>query len=181
MAQNKVTRGVFNPDTPNCRPTAKGDKRIPKRDEFMPDWSIQDMELYQKGLKDGKEDLIVSACIKRKEGKTISHISKDLRRPYETVRGWLVRGRERGLHNLADRKSTGRPLILNGDICETIRDHLSKSPSKFGFTRKLWQCNMVQKTIRERFSAYVSDDTVRRNMRRIRYSYHKLIGVVPYL
>ena len=174
VAQNKVTREVFNPDMPDCRPTAKGDRRIPKRDEFMPDWSIQDMELYQKGLKDGKEDLIVSACIKRKEGETISRISTDLRRPYETVRGWLVRGRERGLYNLADRKSTGRPPILNGDISETVRDCLSKSPLGFGFNRKLWQCNMIQKIIHEKFSVYACDDAVRRLMRHIRYSYHKL-------
>ena len=92
------TNEVFNRDTPakGPRPTAKGKERIQKGEEFMPEWSIAQMDERADGLKDGKESIVLSACVKRKEYKTIAKIAVELRRKPDTVRGWLARGEGEG-------------------------------------------------------------------------------------
>lgn len=155
------------------KPTAKGKERIQKGEEFMPSWSITEMEECLKDLVDCKERSIVLVCIKRKEGKTIKDIALDLRKPPGTVRNWLARGRERGLYDLADHKSPGRPPILDDSMVEKIHGWMSKSPKEFGYARKRWQCRMVQEQIRKGLGPECSDDTVRRIMHRIRFSFRK--------
>ena len=114
-AQEVGTDGVFNRDTPakGPRPTARGKERIQRGEDFMPEWTIARMDEYRKGLKDGKEKTVLLACIKRKEYKTIARIAKEMRRKPDTVRGWLARGRERGLYDLADHAPPGRVPILD--------------------------------------------------------------------
>ena len=168
--------GVFNRGTldhKSPRPTAKGKERIQKGKEFMPDWSITDMEEYLDGLPDGKERNIVLACIKRKERKTIKDIAHDLRKPPGTIRDWLARGRERGLYDLADRKPGGRSPILNDSMVETVREWISKPTKEFGYARKRWQRGMIHEQIRKRFGIECSSDTVRRIIHHIRYSFRK--------
>ena len=68
-----------------------------------PDWSIVEMYGCMKGLINDKAKIVLSACTKRKESKTISKIAEDLRKKPDTVRGWPARERG-GLHDLADHK-----------------------------------------------------------------------------
>ncbi len=155
------------------RPTAKGEDRIQRRDGFMPDWTIPQMEEYVAGLKDGKERDVVLACIKRKESKTIIRIAGEMRRRPDTVRGWLAKGRERGLYGLADRKPPGRAPALDHAMAETIRGWMSKSPGDFGYERRRWQCRMVRDMIRKELGVSCSGDTVRRMMHRMGFSFRK--------
>ena len=109
-AQKNNTEDVFNRDKSKDGPrhTAKGEERIQKGDKFMPECTIEEMEERMANLKEGKEKIVLLACIKRKESKTIDAIAKELHRRPGTVRGWLVRGRERGLNDLDDHKPPGR-------------------------------------------------------------------------
>lgn len=174
-AQGKDAAGVFNRGTPagGPRPTARGEDRIQKGKGFMPDWTIPRMEEYMAGLKDGKERDVVLACIKRKESKTISRIAGEMRRPPDTVRGWLARGRERGLYGLADRKPPGKAPALDDTVVEAIRGWMSKSPQDFGYKRRRWQCRMVRDMIRRELDISCSGDTVRRIMHRMGFSLRK--------
>ena len=155
------------------RPTARGEDRIQRGDGFMPDWTIPQMEGHMAGLKDGKEKTVVLACIKRKESKTIAKIADDLRKPPDTVRGWLARGRERGLYGLADRKPPGNAPALDDTMAETIRGWMSRSPREFGYKRRRWQCRMVRDMIRRELGIPCSGDTVRRMMHRMGFSFRK--------
>ena len=87
----------------------------------MPEWTIAQMDERMDNLKDGKEKTVLSACIKRKEYKTIAQIAVELRRKPGTVRGWPARGRDRGLYDLADHAPPGRVPILDQAKLETIR------------------------------------------------------------
>ena len=169
------TDGVFNRDTPakGPRPTAKGKERIQRGEDFMPEWTIAQMDERRKGLKDGKEDIVLSACIKRKEYKTIAQIAKEMRRKPDTVRGWLARGRERGLYDLADHAPPGRAPVLDRTVLDIVRGWLSGSPADFGYERTRWQCGTVRERIREKLNVSCSLDTARRAMRRMRFSYRK--------
>ena len=174
-AQETGADGIFNRGTPTKDPwpTAKGEERIQKGEKFMQEWSIPVMDECVRGLKDGKERTIVLACIKRKESKTIAKIAEEMRRPPDTVRSWLARGRERGLYDLADHKPPGKTPTLDRTIVETIRGWKSKSPTDFGYKRKRWQCKTMQRMIREKLDKVCSEDIVRRTMHRIRFLYRK--------
>ena len=58
-------------------------------------------------------------------------------------------------------------------MVETVRGWLSGSPADFGFKRKRWQSGMVRWLMREKMNVSCSLDTVRRVMRRARFSYPK--------
>ena len=70
VAQKETTETVFNTAT-SSRPTARGSERLLKGDDFMPEYTIEMMEVYVQGLREGKERSIGTACIKRKQNKTI--------------------------------------------------------------------------------------------------------------
>ena len=167
--------GISNRDTPPkyTRPTAKGKERIQRGEGFMPEWTISEMDERMKGLKDDKEKTVLPACIKRKEFKTVARIAEEMRRKQDTVRGWLARGRERGMYDLADRKPPGRAPMVNQTVVETVRGWLSGSPADFGYKRKRWQSKAVRELMRERLNVPCILDTVRRLMRRARFSYRK--------
>ncbi len=175
VAREVGTDGVFNRDTPakGPRPTARGKERIQRGKEFMPEWTIAQMDERRKGLKDGKEKTVLLACIKRKESKTIAKTAKEMRRKPGTVRGWLARGRDRGLYDLADHTPPGRVPILDQAKLETIRGWLSGSPADFGYKRKRWQCGTVRERIRGKLNVSCSPDTARRAIRRVGFSYRK--------
>ena len=174
-AQEAETNGVLNRDTPpkGPRPTAKGKDRIQRGKAFMEDWPLHVMETYMNGLKEGKERTVLLACIKRKEGRKISTIANEMRKSPDTVRGWLARGRDRGLYDLDDHKPPGRAPKLDHTMVETIHGWLCKSPTEFGYTKMRWQCKMVQETIRKELNVSCSADTVRSVLHRIRFSYRK--------
>ena len=110
--------------------------------------------------------------------KTIAKIAEEMRRPPDTVRSWLARGRERGLYDLADHKPSGKAPTLDHAMAETIRGWMSKSPTDFGY-KKRWQCKMVQRMISEKLGKACSEDIVRRTMHRMRFSYRKFRPAPP--
>ena len=67
VAQKEVTETVST----YCRTIARGSECLLKGDDFMPDYKIEVMEAYVRSLREGKERSIGTACIKRKQRKTI--------------------------------------------------------------------------------------------------------------
>lgn len=174
-AQKNNTDTVFNHDkSKDCpRPTAKGEERIQKGAKFMPEYTIEEMEERMANLKEGKEKTVLLACIKRKEFKTIDKIAEELHRRPGTIRGWLVRGRERGLNDLDDHKPPGRAQLLSDAMIKTVQGWLSKSPEEFGYERKRWQSKMIKGMMYEKLGMGCSTDTVRRMMHSVDYSFRK--------
>ena len=111
----EVAGEVFNPDeSGSSRPTARGSERIRRGDKFMPGYTLEEMAKYVSGLGEGKERSVGIACVKRKEGKIMETISKEMLKPPSTIQSWLARGRDRGLYGLADKKPPGRPPTMGG-------------------------------------------------------------------
>ena len=86
----------------------------------------------------GKTRDILVACCKRKEGKGIWFIARELMRPYSTVCGWLVRMMRRGLGRRFDQKSTGRKKILGPQTLKKIMEWTRWDPSRYGFEPAPW-------------------------------------------
>ena len=85
-AQKEVAGEVFNPDeSGSSRPTARGSERIRRGDKFMPECTLEEMAKYVSGLGEGKERSVGIACVKRKEGKIMETISKEMLKPPSTI------------------------------------------------------------------------------------------------
>ena len=91
---------------------------------------------------------ILVACCRRKDGKVIRSVARELMRPYSTVRGWLVRMMRCGLGGRFDRKSTGRKKILGQHILKKIMEWTRWNPSRYGFEPASWHLNMVNEMLR---------------------------------
>ena len=147
--------------------------KIPKGDRFLPDASRENICRMIKKTPPGKARDILIACCKRKDGKGIRSITRELMRPYSTIRDWLIRITHRGLDGRFDRKSTGRKKILGPNILKKIMEWTCMDPSKYGFESASWHLDMVNEMIRREAGMHARPRTLRRILRRLGLSYSK--------
>ena len=121
----------------------------------------------------GKARDILVACCKCKDDKGIRSITRELMRPYSTIRDWLIRMARRGLGGRFDRKSTGRKKILGPDILKKIMGWTRMDPSRYGFESASWRLDMVNEMIRRETGRRARPRTLRRILRRLGLSYSK--------
>ena len=86
---------------------------LPKRDQFLPDISLQRVRLLYAGEKNPKAKLRLLAAIHRKQGKSIDEIAYLLSTSRDTVYGWLRRFTTRGIDAKDSIKQSGRPAQLS--------------------------------------------------------------------
>ena len=68
----------------------------------------------------GKAKYILQAAVLRKRGKTLEEIEDCIGIPQGTVHGWLARLESGGLECRYDKKSPGRPPLLNQEQQDAI-------------------------------------------------------------
>ena len=139
----------------------------------MPGASEKRLEKAARKEKDKCAKLRLLACLGRKKGHSIRRISRDLKTAYSTVRDWLLRMRDRGLKGRLNARPKGRRAKLPLQIIRTVRRRLKRSPKKRGFETGSWQMDMVTEMIRKEFGVTVRARTLRRWLRRIRFSWGK--------
>ena len=144
-----------------------------QRDRFLPDASRESICRMIKKTPRGKVRDILIACCRRKDGRGIRSIARELMRPYSTVRDMLIRMVHRGLDGRFDRKSTGRKKILGQNVLEKITEWTRMDPSKYGFESASWRLNMVNEMIRRETGRRAKPRTLRRILRRLGLSYFK--------
>ena len=86
---------------------------LPKRNQFLPDISLQRVRLLYAGEKNPKAKLRLLAAIHRKQGKSIDEIAYLLSTSRDTVYGWLRRFTTRGIDAKDSIKQSGRPAQLS--------------------------------------------------------------------
>ena len=147
--------------------------RLPRGGGFLPGTSRVNICRMIGQSSPGKARDILVACCKRKEGKGIWSIARELMRPYSTVRGWLVRMMRRGLGGRFDWKSTGRKKILGQHILKKIMEWTRWDPSRYGFEPASWHLDMVNEMLRRETGRHAKPRTLRRILRRLGLSYSK--------
>ena len=157
---------------PSRAPVRNG-ARLPRGGGFLPGTSRENICRMIEQSSPGKARDILVACCKRKEGKGIWSIARELMRPYSTVRGWLVRMMRRGLGGRFDRKSTGRKKILGQHILKKIMEWTRWDPSRYGFEPASWHLDMVNEMLRRETGRHAKPRTLRRILRRLGLSYSK--------
>ena len=157
---------------PSRAPVRNG-ARLPRGGGFLPGTSRENICCMMEQSSPGKARDILVACCKRKEGKGIWSIARELMRPYSTVRGWLIRMMRRGLGGRFDRKSTGRKKILGRHILKKIMEWTRWDPSRYGFEPASWHLDMVDEMLRRETGRHAKPRTLRRILRRLGLSYSK--------
>ena len=76
----------------SSRAPVRSRAKIPKGDGFLPGVSRGDICRMIKKTPPGKARDILVACCRRKDGRGIRSIARELMRAYSTVHDWLVRG-----------------------------------------------------------------------------------------
>ena len=85
---------------------------LPKGNQFLPDISLQRVQLLYAEEKNPKAKLRLLAAIHRRQGKSIDEIAYLLSTPRDTVYGWLRRFTTRGIDAKDGIKQSGRPAQL---------------------------------------------------------------------
>ena len=152
---------------------------LESRHRFMPNVSTRKLTKAIEGERNPTAKFRLLACRFRKRGYSIRKICRELGTAYSTVRDWLVRMSKRGLKGRFNRRRMGRRGKLPSSIFKTVRKWLLKEPNKYGFESGSWQLNMILEMIKREFGIDCKIRTLRRKLRRIRFSWRKC-RYIPY-
>ena len=155
------------------RPNAAKNEVVPKGATFMPGAGLKRLIKAHEKEKAGKSKYRLHAVYLRKEGKSIREISRILGVAYSTVRDWLVRMHAGNLNRRFDRRRRGRARILTRRILRKIKWWLGRDPTRYGYEAGSWQMIMIQDGPYKKFRIRCGAGTLRRALKRIRFSYRK--------
>ena len=147
--------------------------RLPGGRAFMPKVGIKRLTKVWQEESAGKTKQMLEACRRRKEGRSIRGIAREMGLAYSTVRDWLVRMHAGNLLRRFDRRHAGRKRMLTGAVLTYIKRWLNGSPQRYKFEAGSWQINMVLEKVRERFGISCEVRTLRRVLKRLGFSYRK--------
>ena len=137
----------------------------------MPNVSTRKLTKTIEGGKDPTAKFRLLACRFRKKGYSIRKICRELGTAYSTVRDWLVRMSKRGLKGRFNRRRMSRSSKLPRHLFRTVRKWLLREPNEYGFESDSWQLNMILEMIKREFGIGCKIRTLRRKLRRIRFSW----------
>ena len=152
---------------------AKRDEVVPKGAAFMPSVSLKGLTKAHKKEKAGKSKYRLHAALLRKEGKDIRKISRMLGVAYSTVRDRPVRMHAGNLKRRFDRRRRRRGRMIPRQIRRNIKRWLGCDPSGYGYEAGSWQMVTIQDILYKKFRIRCKTGTLRRALRRIRFSYRK--------
>ena len=146
---------------------------VKEGEEYLPSISLEDLEKMQRREPPSKARTILQAAVLRKQGKTITTIRKCIGFAESTIHRWLARLASDGLERRYDKKSPGRPPLINQEQQNAIAEHLDKEPQESGFSRGNWTARMVARLIRSTFNVSYTDDGALKLAYRLGFSVRK--------
>ena len=152
---------------------AKRDEVVSKGAAFMPRVSLKRLTGAHKKEKAGKSKYRLHAARLRKEGRGIRKISRMWGMAYPTVRDWLVRMHAGNLKRRFGRRRRGRAKMISRQVRRSIKRWLGRDPSRYGYEAGSWQMVMIQDMLYKKFRIRCKTGTLRRALKRIRFSYRK--------
>ena len=117
--------------------------RLPGGRAFMSRMSLRGLIRIWQEESAGKTKQMLETCRRRKEGRNIWGMAREMGLAYSTVWDWLVRLHMRNLGRRLDRRSTGRKKMLTGAVLTYIERWLNGNPQRYEFEARSWQINMV--------------------------------------
>jgi transposase len=114
------------------------------------------------------------------EGESVSEVAERLGVTRQTVYNW-VRAFEAGggATALEDRYGGGRPSVWSGELEALLLAALRQRPDQLGYPGPNWTIRLLQDYLERGSGRRLSDDTIRRQMRRLDYLWKRSRYVLP--
>ena len=104
------------------------------------------------------------------QGRSISQVAGLLGVTRQTVYNWVrTYGKTEQPLSLVDAPRSGRPALWNGDLDRLLEETLRTAPSELGRPGAGWSTGLLQERIASCGGGQVSDETLRRRLRRLGY------------
>jgi transposase len=103
------------------------------------------------------------------QGTAVSSIASLLGVTRQTVYNWIASYSED--KNLNDAPRSGRPSLMTEEIDASIVNALATTPETFGYSSSRWSASILRTHVGSLLPHEISDETLRRRLRRIGYSW----------
>ena len=126
-------------------------------------------ELLQKSLKPNlrpEYSRRIKIMLLADEGQSQNRICKVLRCSQETARYWIKIAQTGQAHNWDDRPK-GRPKIVNKKYLKRLKELVSNSPSKYGYSFKRWTAQSLNRHLTKELGIEFSDCHVNRLLKQM--------------
>jgi transposase len=141
--------------------------------EFLPDYTIENIEEM---LKKENKTIVknrLRACILRKQGFTLKETSFKLSKPLTTIGDWIRRIKNEGIERRYSVKQTGKPAELTKEQLKELEKIIEESPKKQEIPYKFWTNKLVKYIIEVKFKVVYLIRNVQRLTKKLGFSLQK--------
>jgi transposase len=137
-------------------------------------WQRRRLEQQRRSTHDVRVYRRTLAVLEVASGEPVGVVARRLRVTPRAVYHWLAAYATDGSPAaLMEGERSGRPTLLAQPQQELLRDLLPKSPQEFGYPATTWTVPLLQRHLRQQSDLLASQDTIRRELRRLRYSWKR--------
>lgn len=144
---------------------------LAKGDDFLPDFSIDEIRRLQREETSSKAKLRLLVALKRKEGQPFDGIASQLEMKRITVNKLLHRFQERGISAKEDEKRSGRPKRLTQAQLKDLRGRLIAGPRKGA--SPMWTTKAVRAYVKKNYKKDFTERHMRRLLHQLGFSIQK--------
>lgn len=117
--------------------------KVKKGAEYLPEYTMEDLEKIRQKLPRDKSRLRIQAAILRKGGKSCKEIGEALGEAPQTIHDWLQRLAVSGICGIYDTPSPGRPCKLDDDEKCRLELTICNGPQASGYSRDTWTSRVL--------------------------------------
>ena len=147
--------------------------RTPKKNEHD---DLQRMTQQEVGRVAERARLVLLSA----RGYTVPELCRLFETTDDTVYKWYDRFDEQGAQGLFDRERTGRPRQIDGDDEQELERLVERSPQEEDYDFTTWTVPLLTSHLKGRMGLEVSDDTVRRALRRLGFVWRRPRWFIDY-
>jgi transposase len=137
-------------------------------------WQRRHLERQLRSTRDARVFRRTLAVLEVAGGEPVASVAGRLRVTLRAVYHWVATyGRDNAPDALADRNRPGRPRLLTPSDRELLRELLGRSPQELGYFAAQWTVPLLREHLARRTGRPLSDDTLRRELRRLRYTWKR--------
>lgn len=137
-------------------------------------WQRRHLERQLRSTRDARVYRRTLAVLGVAQGEPVASVARRLRVTPRAVYHWVATyGRDHAPDALADRDRSGRPRLLTPSDRERLCELLGHSPQEMGYFAAQWTVPLLRESLTRRTGRAFSDDTLRRELRRLRYTWKR--------
>lgn len=137
-------------------------------------WQRRRLEQQLNSTHDARVYRRTLAVLEVTSGEPVASVARRLRVSPRSVYNWLAAyGDDHRPDALVDRDRSGRPTLLDQPQRDRLRDLLVRSPQDLDYPDTTWTVPLLRQRLQEHTAVTPSEDTLRRELRRLRYSWKR--------